>query len=118
MLGFIEGLFTLVSFILLTASWIFIVSLISYYISLILKANNIRPNPLVYSIVLGIILEVILSAVSIVLSGQPATPANTTAGIISGLEKGYSLTALLSPISSLVGAIIGIKKRRRPGRFF
>jgi len=118
LLIFIEGVFTLISFVLLTAGWIFIVSLISYIISMILRENNIRPNPFIFSILLGIAMEVILSAVSIIMSMQSSGPDSVNTGVLSGFEKGYGFTALLSPLSSIVGAIIGIKKRRGSRRFF
>lgn len=117
MLKIIEAIFSLISLIILTSAWVFLVSLISFYIKRMLKIRN--GALLAYSILLGTALEILLALVSVFFMWSlSAYNHSLDPGVLSGLENGGNMAALLSPISSIVGAAIGAKKNMPPGRYF
>lgn len=118
LLKIIEFIFSMISFIILTSGWLYIASIISFYIKSIFGNANLRSNPILYSVIMSAILEIGLAAISIILKPTFSQPLSSGAGIISGLEKGSDTAILISPITSIIGAVIGVKKRKNPWKIF
>lgn len=119
MFKIIEAVFSLISLVILATAWIFMASVISYCIKKSLKIHGRSINMVIYSISIGIILEIMLSAVSLIAMPSLSRYNNAVdAGVLSGLEKGSNIAVLLTPISSVVGSIIGFKKNSPPWKGF
>jgi len=114
-----EGIFALISFVILTYAWIYISSKVSFLICRLLRINYSNTSPMTYSIVIGMGLEITLSVLSLSfvsifhgINGQVYT------GVLHGLEIGKYSAILISPLSSIAGAIIGIRRAKFPRKHF
>lgn len=119
MLKILENISCLTTTIILTTSWIFTSSVIIYIVKLISKIKVTRTNILIVSIIAGIALELLLSFISLLFNLNAVSLGNTAnPGIISGFRLGLNITILLSPVSSIAGAALGMKKKRLKLKLF
>jgi hypothetical protein len=108
----IEDLFSLVCFLILTSTLIFICAAITFYIKKIVIGNMLytKLDGFIYSFIMGIIIEVLLSVTSIIiLYIFHINNILDNYDTLLVIKKGCNYTIMLSPISSFVGCIIGIK---------
>jgi hypothetical protein len=104
---------------ILASLWIFISSNITYYMKFIVKNNELKGHPWIFSLLAGFLLEIFLSIMSILIKGiLLEITMKFGTGIFSGLDYGVSYAALISPLSSFLGAAIGVKSRKPPWKFF
>lgn len=119
MIKIIEAIFSLISFVILTSALVFTASMISFSLKKLLRLRVKGGRILSYSIFVGITLEIILSVVSIVFTPSIAHyNQGLDPGVISGFQKGIYITVLLSPVSSIIGSIMGASKNNPPWRRF
>jgi len=116
LLKFIGFIISFICFIALTFLWIFLTSSITYCIKKYFNLKVHKSNTLEYTIAFGIILEICLSIIYILI--WPKEDYLSKIKIISIIQRGASYAAIFTPITSILGAVIGVKIRIPPWRFF
>lgn len=114
-----RDIFTLISVVILSFFWIATGSSIIYYSKSLFKKIYLKLNPWTYAAAAAMLLEIFLAFVSIILSGIFSIIYKAIGvGILSGIYDGACFSALLSPLTSFISAILGARCRKAPLKYF
>lgn len=110
MIAVIRTIFIFLSFVILTSAWVYLSSNLSFYIKKYILKGTSKLGVLVSTIIVWFILELLLAMCSLlakaVYNGNQHDIANN---IRHWLETGIDYSVIASPVSSMVGAFIGVR---------
>jgi hypothetical protein len=112
LLRIVEFALSLISFAILTSAWVYIASRGAYYILKLFTQRRGCPGFITRSIFTTLVLEILLAFITMpIMSSIYAREEVLQSSFQSALKNGFNFTAALSPISSFIAAVIGIRKQ-------